>query len=95
MNDNLSHYRIGFWTLVLMAAATAVILYQHATHTNLILSLLPGSIPGDGTDSTASPAISANPDVYGATSRASGIWTPLGPVTAGSVFPYMPKQAGP
>ena len=70
----------ALWSLAILTAAVAVILYQHATHTNVIASLIGGLSQGKS-NTAFDPAntISANPTFYGAASRASGIWTPLGP----------------
>lgn len=88
---NVDFYRFAYWSILILAAATGVIMYQHATHTNLILSLLPG---GDNQSPVPDPAsfVSSNPNTYGAFSRASGQWTPLGP-PGQSVFPYLPAQS--
>ena len=80
-------YRYAFWTILIMAGATAVILYQHALHTGTVLDMLPRS------DSTTPQPITDSPgNIYGAASRASGLWTPLGPTHDASVFPYNPPQ---
>ncbi|MDR3449959.1 MAG: hypothetical protein P4M15_09505 [Alphaproteobacteria bacterium] len=92
---NRQFYHFSTWTVAILAVAVAVILYQHASHSAAIVAMLSSGGAG-GSDIQADPAttISANPSAYGATSRASGLWTPIGPLGA-SIFPYQPKQAGP
>lgn len=89
MAVTLDTYRFGFWTIVLLTAAVAVILYQHAVHTGQIIGLLGSANPAP---QPIAGAISSQPDMYGASSRASGQWTPLGPAQGVSVFPYQPAQ---
>lgn len=88
------HWIFAMWALVFTAAAVALMLYQHATHTNLILGAMGGGA-GDTSGPAVSPAsavISSNPGWRGALSSATGIWTPLGPSRAATVFPYQPAQ---
>ena len=83
----------AIWALGIMGAATAVILYQHAHHTGIVLSALGGSMGAAAGGAGVSGTISANPLNTGAVSRASGQWTPLGPQGM-SIFNYMPPQPG-
>jgi len=84
------HYTFAMWTTLILVAAVALIMYQHASHTNIIVSLLGGA-------ATAQPpvgsTISADPlGAAGVGSRASGVWTPIGPSHGISVFAYNPSQ---
>ena len=81
-------YRFAFWSLLILSGAVAVILYQHAQHTGSILTLL---MPQSGPNAPQ-PITNAPGNIYGAASRASGLWTPLGPSPTRSVFPYNPPQ---
>jgi hypothetical protein len=84
-------WEFGFWAALLVGGATAVILYQHSLHTGLILdakgrgdaegAYRPSDLAGKGYGG------------FSAQSRASGVWTPLGPGPGASVFPYVPPQA--
>jgi hypothetical protein len=81
--------------LAVVGAATALIMYQHAQHTGMVLASVVnpatalGAAPGTA---SVSGTISANPINTGAASRASGQWTPLGPPGM-SIFGYNPGQA--
>ena len=82
------HYLMALWTLGLLGAAVAIIVYQHAQHAAIIISKI-STIPASAPPSST---ISANPLNSGAASRASGQWTPTGPIAGLSVFAYNPPQ---
>ena len=108
MNAEL-HFRFAAWSIVVLTAAVVIIMYQHAAHTNALVGLITGGVGGnsgswsaqspnnDGTGINPQPAaastISSNWGWAGASSRASGVWTPLGPDRASSIFSYNPGQA--
>lgn len=81
------------WAFAIVGAATALIMYQHAQHTGLVLAAAGaaatlGAAPGTA---SVSGTISANPINTGASSRATGQWTPLGP-PGFNVMAYAPGQ---
>jgi len=79
-----------FWSVLIVGAATAVILYQQSLHTSAILSLSAAGVASDvDLSGTIGPATSI-PAVK--MSTATGVYTPLGPDQATSVFPYNPPQ---
>jgi hypothetical protein len=86
-------WEFGFWAALLVGAATAVILYQHSLHTGLVLDASSAAGRGDA-DGAYRPSDLAGKGFAGFTgqSRASGIWTPLGPAPDLRVFPYTPPQ---
>ena len=97
--------KFAVWSLLVLAAAVVIIMYQHETHTAGLVSLIGGNTgswtavsPNNGSDGLApqpqaANTISSNWGWAGAASRASGIWTPLGPTRAASIFSYNPGQA--
>ena len=68
----------ALWSAAILIAAVAAILYQHGSHSTAIISLL---APSPGVTPDPAATASANPDVYGAASRASGVWSPIGPLS--------------
>ena len=95
------HLTFALWTLGILGAAVAVILYQHATHTNILMSLLggvaaaqvaPQSMDAAAVQMAVTGTIAADPIQSGASSRASGQWTPLGPRQGVSIMAYNPPQ---
>lgn len=84
-------FTVAMWLAAITSVAVAVILYQHAQHTAYIVGLIGG---GTAPDMASSPAASlaTNDGWNGQYSRASGVWTPLGPAGT-SIFPYMPPQS--
>lgn len=71
------------------AVATGVILYQHYTHTQAIVSSL-GNFGAGASATMPGNSIAASPGVTGVQSPASGVASPLG--LQGSVFTYNPPQ---
>ena len=78
----------AIWAALIMGAAAALILYQHAVHTGIVLSAIQG--PTIGATPAASPSSGDGP--IAAESPASGVWTPTGPGIGASVFTYNPPQ---
>jgi hypothetical protein len=86
------HWIFAMWALAITALATALIMYQHAQHTGLVIASIGGSATAGPVVAAASAQISSNPGWLGVMSRATGLWTPLGPSRAATVFPYQPAQ---
>jgi hypothetical protein len=77
---NVDHMGFAIWAIAIVAAGTAVIMYQHSMHTDYLLNVLSGGAipvsPGDQTQQTAvAPGF--------APSQFTGIWTPIGPSPRG------------
>lgn len=80
------------WSLAIVGAATAAILYQHSVHTGIILNASVGPVSAG---LNASNVISSNPvNSPGANSPATGVWAPTGPATNLGPMPYAPPQWG-
>jgi hypothetical protein len=97
-------YKFAVWSTFVVGAAVIAILFQHSQHTAFILSKMPADPSldefgegekspnnGDDADETGYAAVSSNPNWSGASSTASGQWTPLGP-PGNYVFSYTPAQ---
>lgn len=78
----------ALWALGIVGLGMAVVMYQHSVHTGIVLTALGTNVPDPGSPGV----ISGNPSQAGASSRATGVWTPLGPANGKSVFAYNPPQ---
>ncbi len=94
-------YEFAFWAIIVVGAGTALLMWQHATHTEFLLGTLnqrlAGSPAGVNANNTAITAVALS-GIAGppqTMSPASGIWSPVGPggnYSDGSPFFYLPGQ---
>jgi hypothetical protein len=93
-------YEFAFWAIIVVGAGTALLMWQHATHTSYLLDTLNQRLSGaPGANSNNSTitavALSAIAGPPSQSSPATGVWTPVGPdgnYDDGAPFFYLPEQ---
>lgn len=92
-------YEFAFWALIIVGAGTALLMYQHAQHSGMIMNMINGRLlgaPGAGVNQAVTTiALSDMAGPPQQTSTAFGLWSPIGPLgNDGGPFLYNPPQPG-
>lgn len=70
------HVKIGFWSLLIVGAGVALLLYQHRLHTDILIEAIAGAFGGSDGSEAASGIIPP----YRAPSAFTGVASPVGEV---------------